>query len=88
MTTETIVQVRWSDMDAMGHVNNAAYLTYLETAREPWFAALGADDELHALRDAAVEIDYLSQLTLRRRRRARHDRARRCRHHEHPHARA
>lgn len=27
------VQVRWSDMDVMGHVNNAVYFTYLEVAR-------------------------------------------------------
>jgi acyl-CoA thioester hydrolase len=27
------VTVRWGDMDAMGHVNNAAYFTFLESAR-------------------------------------------------------
>ena len=27
------VEVRWGDMDAMGHVNNAVYFTYLESAR-------------------------------------------------------
>ncbi len=27
------VQVRYADVDAMNHVNNAAYLTYLEVAR-------------------------------------------------------
>ncbi|MCB9453189.1 MAG: acyl-CoA thioesterase [Anaerolineaceae bacterium] len=27
------VEVRFGDLDAMGHVNNAKYLTYLETAR-------------------------------------------------------
>ena len=27
------VTVRWSDMDAYRHVNNTAYLTYLEQAR-------------------------------------------------------
>src|SRR5215831_14945661 len=27
------VEVRWSDMDAQGHVNNAVYFTYLESAR-------------------------------------------------------
>jgi acyl-CoA thioester hydrolase len=25
--------VRWSDMDALGHVNNAVYMTYFEQAR-------------------------------------------------------
>jgi acyl-CoA thioester hydrolase len=27
------VEVRWGDMDAQGHVNNAVYFTYLESAR-------------------------------------------------------
>ena len=27
------IQVRWGDMDALGHVNNATFLTYLEQAR-------------------------------------------------------
>jgi acyl-CoA thioester hydrolase len=60
--SETVVQVRWSDMDAMGHVNNATYLTYLETAREPWFAALGAGNDLMQFALRRIEVDYLSQL--------------------------
>jgi len=35
------VVVRWSDMDALGHVNNAAYFTYLESARVGFFEKLG-----------------------------------------------
>ena len=27
------VYVRWADLDAFGHVNNAVYLTYAELAR-------------------------------------------------------
>lgn len=27
------IQVRWRDFDALGHLNNAAYLTYAEQAR-------------------------------------------------------
>lgn len=33
--------VRWGDMDALGHVNNAAYFRYFEQARIEWYAALG-----------------------------------------------
>lgn len=29
--------VRFSDLDGMGHVNNAVYSTYLEQARLAWF---------------------------------------------------
>lgn len=34
------VAVRWSDMDALGHVNNSRYFTYLEEARLAWFESL------------------------------------------------
>lgn len=27
------IQLRWSDMDNLGHVNNAKYFTYIESAR-------------------------------------------------------
>ncbi len=33
--------VRWGDMDALGHVNNAAYMTYLESARIAFFERWG-----------------------------------------------
>ncbi|HEY4219831.1 MAG TPA: thioesterase family protein [Myxococcota bacterium] len=34
------VPVRWGDMDAYGHVNNAMYLTYFEVARLEYFSRL------------------------------------------------
>jgi acyl-CoA thioester hydrolase len=34
---ETTVDVRYRDLDPMGHVNNAVYATYLETARNDFF---------------------------------------------------
>jgi acyl-CoA thioester hydrolase len=61
--SETTVQLRWSDMDAMGHVNNATYLTYLETARESWFASIGVSDESLRFAMRRIEADFLSQLT-------------------------
>ncbi|MDQ1119536.1 MULTISPECIES: thioesterase family protein [Pseudoxanthomonas] len=30
------ISVRWRDMDAYGHVNNAKYISYLEEARVRW----------------------------------------------------
>ena len=33
--------VRWGDMDALGHVNNAEYLRYFEQSRIEWFDRLG-----------------------------------------------
>lgn len=32
----TRMPIRWGDMDAMGHVNNAVYFRYLEQARVEW----------------------------------------------------
>ena len=32
--------VRFADTDAMGHVNNAVYLTYVESARVAWWRAV------------------------------------------------
>lgn len=35
------IDVRWGDMDALGHVNNANYFTYCESARISYFDARG-----------------------------------------------
>ncbi len=32
--------IRWGDMDAMGHVNNASYFRYLETIRIDWMHSI------------------------------------------------
>jgi acyl-CoA thioester hydrolase len=37
------IQVRWGDVDSMGHVNNAKYFTYCESARMSYFAAIGME---------------------------------------------
>ena len=34
------ISVRWGDMDAFKHVNNAQYLRYLEEARVQWLASI------------------------------------------------
>jgi acyl-CoA thioester hydrolase len=38
------ISVRWGDMDVFGHVNNARYFTYCESARMSYFRAVGMDD--------------------------------------------
>ena len=35
------IPLRWSDLDAFNHVNNARYLTFLEQARIEWFETIG-----------------------------------------------
>lgn len=63
---EQEIQVRWRDLDAMQHVNNAVYLTYLETAREAWFAELLAGTTADSMQFAIrrLEVDFLSQVTV------------------------
>lgn len=36
------LNVRWSDMDANGHVNNAAFFTYFEQTRIEWLQSIAA----------------------------------------------
>ena len=56
------VPLRWSDMDAYGHVNNVVYLTYLEEARVDMLFALSAEYGGKALSEGVLvahhEIDY------------------------------
>jgi len=56
------VPVRFSDMDAMGHVNNAVYLTYLEAARVDYIARVMGivEPKDYGVIIARVEIDYKS----------------------------
>lgn len=54
--------MRWGDMDAYGHVNNVAYLAYLEEARVDMLFGLGAEEGHRALSEGVLvarhEIDY------------------------------
>ena len=35
------IQVRWGDMDALGHINNAMYFRYMESARVAYLSKIG-----------------------------------------------
>lgn len=50
--------VRWRDLDPLGHVNYAAYLTYLEEARNVWLQRHIGLSSGHGYVVARVEIDY------------------------------
>jgi len=59
---ERRIAIRWRDVDAYGHVNNAVYLTYLEECRDAWAKeVLGSGFEFVIVR---IEIDYRSELSL------------------------
>ena len=52
--------VRFRDLDPMGHVNNAVFLTYIESARAAFLQHLGAVQTLEdlAIILARIEIDF------------------------------
>lgn len=56
---EVAVPLRWVDVDALGHVYHATYLTLLDEARSRFLAAAGVRDPSdHVV--ARVEVDYLA----------------------------
>jgi acyl-CoA thioester hydrolase len=62
---EKPIEIRWRDVDAYGHVNNAVFLTYLEEARDEWLErALGAEGDAWDYVIARVEVDFRRELTL------------------------
>jgi acyl-CoA thioester hydrolase len=58
------IEIRWRDMDAFKHVNNAVYCTYFEEVRDEWLLeALGTGLLLNDFVLARCAIDYRSPLT-------------------------
>jgi len=57
------IEIRWRDVDAYGHVNNAVYLNYLEEARDAWVQdALGPLTDTWDFVLARVAIDFKGEL--------------------------
>lgn len=57
--------VRFRDLDGLGHVNNAVYLTYMESARIAFLASLGAgSDPQGSMILARMEVDFRSPVAL------------------------
>jgi len=48
------IEVRYGDLDPQGHLNNAKYLTYFETARINYFVHLGLFTPGHSFMDIGV----------------------------------
>jgi acyl-CoA thioester hydrolase len=59
------VSLRWRDVDALGHVNHAVFLTYLEEGRDAFYVqALGRDPQYVVARveiDLRAEVRYTDQ---------------------------
>jgi acyl-CoA thioester hydrolase len=60
------VHVRWDDLDAFGHINNAKYLTYVQEARADftWFSrqSVGKSPLLADMVVARAEVDYIEPI--------------------------
>jgi len=54
------IQLRFADTDALGHINNAAYSLYIESARVGFLVATGLP--VSSLVLARIEIDYKMQV--------------------------
>jgi acyl-CoA thioester hydrolase len=51
------IQIRWRDLDALGHVNNAVFITYFEYARLAYIRELlGPDAEID--RQTMLPVDF------------------------------
>jgi acyl-CoA thioester hydrolase len=57
----TDVTIRFSDEDRMGHVNNAAYLTWLETCRVDYLYSLFQPDDALDVVLARLVVDYIEE---------------------------
>lgn len=62
------ITIRYSDLDPQEHVNNAVYLSYLESARLGYYKEVGIWDAEKGIKTgmvvARIEIDYLAPITL------------------------
>jgi acyl-CoA thioester hydrolase len=59
-TFEHPVRVRWRDVDALGHVNHAVFLTYLEEGRDAFYASLLGSEPLYVV--VRIEIDLRAEV--------------------------
>jgi acyl-CoA thioester hydrolase len=54
------VDVRWRDVDALGHVNHAVFLTYLEEGRDAFYTRMLGSDPIYVV--ARLEVDLRAEV--------------------------
>lgn len=66
-TVVSPLRPRFRDTDAMGHINNAVYVTYLEVARQEYWRAFRQDEDYRVVPFilAHVSIDFRSEALMR-----------------------
>jgi acyl-CoA thioester hydrolase len=66
MSFSISITVRFRDLDPLGHVNNAVFLTYIELARLEYLSSLGVTDaDKPSLLLARVEVDFKRPILMR-----------------------
>jgi acyl-CoA thioester hydrolase len=59
----TLIPVRWRDLDPLGHVNSAVYITFFETGRDIWLReVLGESFGPEEYVVARIEVDYRAEV--------------------------
>jgi acyl-CoA thioester hydrolase len=63
---EKRIEIRWRDLDAYAHVNQAVYLTYIEETLDDWLRHVFglAEGDVWDYVAAHTSIDYRSELRL------------------------
>jgi acyl-CoA thioester hydrolase len=66
-TIVTPLRPRFRDTDAMGHINNAVYVTYLEVARQEYWREFRGNEDYRVVPFilARVEIDFRTEALMR-----------------------
>jgi acyl-CoA thioester hydrolase len=54
------VDVRWRDVDALGHVNHAVFLTYLEEGRDAFYSRVLGGDPIYVV--VRIELDLRAEV--------------------------
>ena len=66
MRHKSQLQIRWADLDAFRHINNAAYLVYMQEARADftWFSrkSKGEKPILDDMVVARAEVDFIAPI--------------------------
>ena len=57
---ERLVSIRWRDTDALGHVNNAVFLTYLEEGRDAFYARIIGSEPIYVV--VRLEVDLRAEV--------------------------
>jgi acyl-CoA thioester hydrolase len=57
---ERVVDVRWRDVDGLNHVNHAVFLTYLEEARDAFYAQIMGGEPIYVV--VRLEVNFRAQV--------------------------